>query len=91
MIDMLAAQPEQAVADQIKVLLQVAKDKQEKCEKKFWKIRIGDEEVVIRDYFKCTLDLLGKVGDVAVQFAPWPGPIVWSAVKVLMQVRLRVA
>lgn len=74
---------------QIQDLASLAKKRQEECEKKFWKFRVGDHEVVLRDYAVTIIGSLQKIGDVAIQFAPPQASIPWTAVKVLMQVCLR--
>lgn len=74
------------VPDQIHAVMEVVKRKQDECEKKFWKIKIFGQDMVIRDYVKATLGILQQVGDVAINFAPAPGSVVWSALKTLMQV-----
>jgi hypothetical protein len=75
-----------SVPEQIHALVAVVKGKEAECEKKFWKVKVFDRDIVIRDYVKGTLNVLQQVGDVAIKFAPAPGSIVWSAVKTLMQV-----
>ena len=74
-----------SVPDQIHALIGIVQTKEEECEKKFWKINIGGNDIVIRDYVKSTLKVLQQVGDVAINFAPAPGSIVWSGVKTIMQ------
>ncbi|KAL7803567.1 hypothetical protein V8C44DRAFT_343832 [Trichoderma aethiopicum] len=48
-------------------------------------IHIGRKRVSPRDFVPATIDLLTTIGDVAIQFAPNPSGIVWSAVKVLLK------
>lgn len=75
---------------QIQELSSLAKLRQEECEKQFWKLRVGDHEIVLRDYAVTIIDGLRKIGDIAIQFAPPQASIPWSAMKILMQVCLRV-
>lgn len=71
---------------QVNALVDYVKSKEEECEKKFWKIKIGGKGIFIKEYYKSTLDALQQVGDIAIQFAPTHGSIVWSGVKTIMQV-----
>jgi hypothetical protein len=80
---------EKPLLQQIQDLSSLARTRQEECENKFWKLRVGDHEIVLRDYAVTIVDGLRKIGDIAVQFAPPQASIPWSAVKALMQVRLR--
>ncbi len=50
---------------------------------------MGDREIVLREYAVNIINVLRNIGDVAIQFAPPPASTAWSAVKVLMQVRLQ--
>jgi hypothetical protein len=75
-----------SVTDEIRSLIGIVEIKEEECEKKFWKINIAGNDIVIKDYVKSTLNVLQQVGDIAINFAPAPGSIVWSGVKTIMQV-----
>jgi hypothetical protein len=74
-----------SVPDQMNAVVEIVRTKEKKCESKFWKIKIGGSDFVIKDYIKSTLDILRQVGDIAINFAPVPGSIVWSGVKTIMQ------
>jgi hypothetical protein len=78
----------QSISDQINDLVNIAKTKQEECEKKFWRFHIGDHEIIIRDYAVKIVGWLQKIGDIAVQFAPPQASLPWAAIKVVMQVRV---
>lgn len=71
---------------EIKALMAIVKTKQETCEKKFWRIKVHGQDVVIRDYVNASVNIIEKAGDVAINFAPAPGSTVWSGVKTLIQV-----
>ncbi|KAJ4855435.1 ankyrin repeats (3 copies) domain-containing protein [Trichoderma breve] len=49
------------------------------------KLKIGDREIIWRDYANKTVMWLVTIGDIAVNFAPAPSPIIWSALKVFMK------
>jgi hypothetical protein len=72
--------------EHIHELLEVARAKQKECENKFWQFRVGDHEIVIRDYAVRIVDCLQKVGDIAIQFAPPQASVPWSMVKMVLQV-----
>ncbi|AEO64672.1 uncharacterized protein THITE_74764 [Thermothielavioides terrestris NRRL 8126] len=71
---------------QIQELLNLVKKKQEECERKFWRLRVGDHEIVLRDYAATIVGCWQKIGDIAIQFAPPQASIPWSAVKALLQI-----
>ncbi|KAJ5721659.1 uncharacterized protein N7483_009593 [Penicillium malachiteum] len=60
--------------------------KQEECEKKFWKVSFGGEDIVLRDYTTKILGWLEKAGDIAIQFAPANASLPWEIVKSLMEI-----
>ncbi|QKX62010.1 uncharacterized protein TRUGW13939_09166 [Talaromyces rugulosus] len=70
---------------QISELLEVTRKRQEECERKFWKFRVGDHEIVLRDYAVKTVGCLQQIGDIAVMFAPPQASIPWSVIKMVMQ------
>lgn len=81
--------PKQKLIQQhVKELSEATKKRQQECEEKFWKLPVGDHEIILRDYAVKIVGCLKTIGDVAVQFAPPQASIPWSAVKVLMQVRI---
>ncbi|QYT02747.1 ANK_REP_REGION domain-containing protein [Trichoderma simmonsii] len=49
------------------------------------KLKIGDREIIWRDYANKTVTWLVTIGDIAVNFAPAPSPIIWSALKVFLK------
>lgn len=77
-----------SVESSIEDLVGVVNQRQEECEKKFLKVNVGGEEIVLRNYTNNIIDWLGKAGDIAVQFAPPQAAIPWSVIKSVMQVTL---
>ena len=75
-------------SQQIDELLKVAKTRQEEYEKNYWKFPVGNREIVLRDYAVKIISGLQQVGDIAIQFAPPQACIAWSAVKIVLQVRI---
>lgn len=67
-------------------LVGVVNKRQEECESKFFKVKFGDEEIVLRDYTDKIVDWVGKAGDIAIQFAPPQAAIPWAVIKSAMQV-----
>ncbi|UKZ78191.1 hypothetical protein TrVFT333_005926 [Trichoderma virens FT-333] len=49
------------------------------------KLRIGDSEIMWRDYANRVVTWVTAIGDVSINFAPAPSSAVWSAVKVLLK------
>ncbi|KAJ5357020.1 hypothetical protein N7517_011629 [Penicillium concentricum] len=75
-----------SVESSIDNLVGVVNQRQEECEKKFWKVNVGDEEIVLRNYTNRIVDWLKKAGDIAVQFAPPQAGIPWAVIKSVMQI-----
>lgn len=75
-----------SLAEQIEELSELVKKKQQECEQKFWKFRVGDHEYVLRDYAVRIVDFLQKTGDIVIPFAPPQASIPWSLVKAVMKV-----
>ena len=63
-------------------------ERQTECEKKFWRVKIGGKDIVLREYTTSILSWLEKAGDIAVQFAPPQASLPWDVVKSLMQVSI---
>ncbi|KAJ0419784.1 ankyrin repeat-containing domain protein [Aspergillus carlsbadensis] len=74
------------VASGITELIDAVNDRQEECEKKFWKLNVGGQEVVLRDYTTSIVGWLEKAGDIAIQFAPPQASLPWDLVKSLMKI-----
>ncbi|KAJ5767256.1 uncharacterized protein N7511_004872 [Penicillium nucicola] len=75
-----------SVEGSIDELVKAVDERQKECEKKFWKVKVGDQDIVLRDYTNNIVDWLEKAGDIAIQFAPPQAALPWSAIKSLMQV-----
>ncbi|KAJ5240485.1 uncharacterized protein N7469_002076 [Penicillium citrinum] len=76
----------ESTENSINDLVSIVNKRQEECESKFWKVKLGDEEIVLRDYTDKIVDWVGKAGDIAVQFAPPQAAIPWAVIKSVMQV-----
>ncbi|KAJ5329610.1 Pfs NACHT and ankyrin domain protein [Penicillium brevicompactum] len=75
-----------SVESEIDDLVGLVNKKQEECEKKFWRVSIGDNDIVLRNYTTKIVGWLEKAGDIAIQFAPPQASMPWSVVKSLMQI-----
>ena len=67
-------------------LVEAVNKKQEECEKKFWRVSVGDNDIVLRNYTTKIVGWVQKAGDIAIQFAPPQASMPWSVIKSLMQV-----
>lgn len=71
-------------------LINLTKEKQTQCDKKFWRFKIGSHELLLRDCATKIITCLHKfkaVGDVASQYDPVHSAIPWAVVRFLLQVR----
>lgn len=75
-----------SVESEIEDLVGLVNQKQAECEKKFWRVSIGDNDIVLRNYTTKIVGWLEKAGDIAIQFAPPQASMPWSVIKSLMQV-----
>lgn len=77
-----------SVKSDISDLVGEVNKRQEECEKKFWRVNVGGEDIVLRNYTTKIVGWLEKAGDIAVQFSPPQASIPWQVMKGLMQVRI---
>lgn len=77
------SQPLKATLDD---LVLNAQRKQDECEKVSWKLRVGDNEILLRDYGAKTVTWIKSIGDIAVQFAPPQAAPPWAVIKAVLQV-----
>ncbi|CAG7925132.1 unnamed protein product [Penicillium olsonii] len=75
-----------SVESEIEDLVELVNQKQAECEKKFWRVSIGDNDIVLRNYTTKIVGWLEKAGDIAIQFAPPQASMPWSVIKSLMQI-----
>lgn len=81
----------QNVGDQLWVgeILEAVRALETKHQDSSLRITVGQKEIALRDYVVPTVKWLTLIGDISIQFAPAPSGIIWSAVKVLLQVCAR--
>ncbi|OPB46596.1 ankyrin repeat protein [Trichoderma guizhouense] len=66
-------------------LIKIVQKREEEYKNSTPKLHIGGREIMWRDYANKTVTWLVTIGDIAVNFAPAPSPIIWSALKVFMK------
>ncbi|KAL7931999.1 hypothetical protein V8C35DRAFT_308211 [Trichoderma chlorosporum] len=66
-------------------LIALVRQREEEYKDKTPKLKVGDREIIWRDYANKTVTWLATIGDIAVNFAPTPSPVIWSALKVFMK------
>ncbi|KAI3555644.1 hypothetical protein CABS01_02792 [Colletotrichum abscissum] len=71
--------------DPVEQLIKLVQDKEERFKDRSGKITVGDKEILWRDCATRVISLLSAAVDVGINFAPTPGPAVWSALKVLLK------
>lgn len=75
----------------IRTLIRLTKDKQDQCERRRWRVKFGDRELVLRDVASKVIGSLRTfmaAGDVAVSYDPAHAALPWAAVRLVLQVRL---
>lgn len=73
-------------SQQMSELVRLAREKESGFDDKKWKIRIGNQTIIPRDYVADSVRLLSMIGDAAITFAPPQASAPWSALKAVMQV-----
>lgn len=70
-------------------LIAVTRQKQEECEKRFWRININGKPgdgIILREQAAQVISWLTKAGDIGVTFAPSLVQQVWPCVKAVLQI-----
>lgn len=86
--------PERVTASIIPDLITQTRARQEECEQKFWRIKLGrgpGDEIVLRDQAALIISWLTRAGDVGVMFGPSVVKFVWPCVKSILKVPVREA
>jgi hypothetical protein len=74
--------------EQVAELVGIAETRKNECEKKSWKFRAGQHEIVLRDLAVSIVGYLSQIGDIATMFAPPQAKPPWRIVRAVMQVEL---
>ncbi|KAJ4165745.1 hypothetical protein LMH87_007365 [Akanthomyces muscarius] len=74
-----------AAGDPTKELVDLVRRAEETHLEKTLKLKVGDREVLWRDYTNRVISAVTAIGDIAVNFAPPPSATFWSAVRVLLK------
>lgn len=72
--------------DPTRELVELVRCREEKYKEETLKLKVGDREILWRDYANRVVSVVTAIGDFAISFAPAPSSTVWSAVKVLLAV-----
>lgn len=67
-------------------LIGIVREREKEFKDKTHKIKIGDREIIWRDYANRVVSWIIDIGNIAVKFAPTGSEVVWSALKVLLKV-----
>ncbi|KAK7438353.1 hypothetical protein CaCOL14_007794 [Colletotrichum acutatum] len=65
-------------------LAEFVRSSEEKHKQEALKLKSGDREILWRDYANKVIPVVTAIGNVAINFAPAPSNVVWSAIKVLL-------
>lgn len=68
-------------------LVMLVRKREEEYKDATLKLRVGDSDIIWRDYANKVVTWVTAIGDISINFAPAPSPVVWSALKVLLKVR----
>lgn len=81
--------PTDDISSVVSSLVAATRQKQEQCEKRFWRINIpgkpGDE-VILREQAAQVISWLTKAGDIGTKFAPSLVQQVWPCAKAILQI-----
>ncbi|KAK1466032.1 hypothetical protein CMEL01_12024 [Colletotrichum melonis] len=65
-------------------LAELVRTSEEEHKQEALKLKSGDREILWRDYANKVMPVVTAIGDIAINFAPAPSNVVWSAIKVLL-------
>jgi hypothetical protein len=68
-------------------LIRIVRKREEVYKEETPKLKVGDQEILWRDYANRVVAWVTAIGDISSSFAPAPSLAAWSAVKVLLKVR----
>lgn len=68
-------------------LIKLVRIREEEYKDGTLKIRIGDSEIMWRDYANSVVSWITAIGDISISFAPAGASVAWSALKVLLKVK----
>lgn len=66
-------------------LITLVRNREEEYKNETPKLRVGDSEILWRDYANRVVSWITAIGDISINFAPAPSSFVWSALKVLLK------
>ncbi|EHK26678.1 uncharacterized protein TRIVIDRAFT_141868 [Trichoderma virens Gv29-8] len=66
-------------------LIRLVQDIEKRHQDRALLIRVGEKDIFWRDYAPRLISSIKAIGDIAIQFAPAPSSIVWSALKAVLQ------
>ncbi|QYT03017.1 ANK_REP_REGION domain-containing protein [Trichoderma simmonsii] len=66
-------------------LITLVRNREEEYKDETLKIRIGDSEIMWRDYANSVVSWITAIGDISISFAPAGASVAWSALKVLLK------
>ncbi|KXH61667.1 hypothetical protein CSAL01_03843 [Colletotrichum salicis] len=69
----------------VKQLIGLVEGQEDRFKQHSAKITIGEREILWRDCATRVVSLLSATVDIGMQLAPTPGPVIWSALKVLLK------
>lgn len=72
-------------------LMDLVRSSDEKHDQDALQFKLHGRVVLLRDYTSRVTSCLTAIGDIAINFAPSPSPIIWNAVKVVLKVSLNVS
>ncbi|KAJ4415022.1 hypothetical protein N0V82_007604 [Gnomoniopsis sp. IMI 355080] len=81
--------PDHSAASAISDLISQTRARQEECEKRAWRIKLGQgpaDEIILRDQTALIISWLTKAGDIGIQFAPTVVTQVWPCVKAILNI-----
>ncbi|KAH7180020.1 uncharacterized protein B0J16DRAFT_403447 [Fusarium flagelliforme] len=66
-------------------LVALVRSSEEKHGQDAWQFELRGRAVLLRDYTSRVISCLSIIGDVAINFAPAPSPVIWNALKVVLK------
>ncbi|KAL7914469.1 hypothetical protein GGI35DRAFT_488641 [Trichoderma velutinum] len=74
-----------AESTQTEELIGIVRDIEKRYQDHALRVRVGEKQILWKDYAPRVRSFIKAIGDIAIQFAPAPSGIIWPALKTLLQ------
>ncbi|QYS94086.1 Pfs,NACHT and WD domain protein [Trichoderma simmonsii] len=77
-----------AESTQTEELIEIVREIEKRHQDHALQIQVGEKQIFWKDYAPRVISFIKAIGDIAIQFAPAPSEIIWSALKTVLQMSI---